>query len=167
MNRRTRLILLAPALAGSLVLGPAALAGASAPAAVPAASCSLSGVLPDGTVRLSGGGFKPGAAFLDKGSGPAVQFNMSADGSFAMEKMENVQYTVRQGNEDTKCSGGSEMKTGNDTGTGATGTTAKAGIVAGWDAVKGNCAAKAPASGNKQFTQGWNKGASVAREAFC
>ncbi|MFD3696321.1 hypothetical protein ACFWUZ_09180 [Streptomyces sp. NPDC058646] len=57
--------MLAPLLAGAFVVAPASLATArSAPTAAPAATCSVSGVLDDGKVHLSGGGFTPGAAFL-------------------------------------------------------------------------------------------------------
>ncbi|MET8749337.1 hypothetical protein ACFXPI_36945 [Streptomyces sp. NPDC059104] len=161
MNRRTRLILLAPVMAGSLALGPAALAMASAPSAVPAATCSLSGVLPDGTVSISGGGFQPGPAFLESSTGVGAGFSMNADGTFNIAKAKDGQYSVRQGSTVTKCSGG-----GGGT-TAPMGTTFKAGVVAGWDAVKADCKATAPPSANQQFSEGWNKGAAVAKEAFC
>ncbi|MET9609902.1 hypothetical protein ABZZ17_33360 [Streptomyces sp. NPDC006512] len=161
LNRRTRLILLAPVMAGSLALGSAALAGAAAPAAVPAATCSTSGVLADGTVNISGGGFQPGPAFLQSSTGDGAGFSMNPDGTFNIAKAKDGQYSVQQGSTVTKCSGGSVAAVQ------AGGTTLKAGIVAGWDAVKGNCDAKAPPQSNQQFSQGWNKGAAVAKEAFC
>ncbi|MGO4461553.1 hypothetical protein AB4039_30300 [Streptomyces sp. M-16] len=160
MNRRTRLILLTPVMAGSLALGPTALALASAPAAVPAATCSTSGVLADGTVSISGGGFQPGPAFLESSTGVGAGFSMNPDGTFNIAKAKEGQYSVRQGSTVTQCSGGSATTT-------TTGTTLKAGIVAGWDAVKADCKATAPASANQQFSLGWNKGAAVAKEAFC
>ncbi|MEU9026361.1 hypothetical protein AB0D46_02270 [Streptomyces sp. NPDC048383] len=162
MKRRTRLTLLAPVIVGSLALGSTALAQApSAPAAVPAATCSLSGVLPDGTVNVSGGGFLPGPAFLEASTGVGAGFSMSPDGTFTIAKQKkDATYSVRQGSTVTRCSG-------DGTTSAATGTTAKAGIVAGWDAVRANCAATAPASANEQFSQGWTKGAAVAKEAFC
>ncbi|MFF3012745.1 hypothetical protein [Streptomyces sp. NPDC057939] len=162
MNRRTRLTLLTPVVVGSLALGSTAFAQApSAPAAVPAATCSLSGVLPDGTVNVSGGGFLPGPAYLESSTGIGAGFSMSPDGTFTIAKQKkDATYSVKQGSTVTRCSGGG-------TTTNPTGTTLKAGIVAGWDAVRANCAATAPASANQQFSQGWNKGAAVAREAFC
>ncbi|MGW6864958.1 hypothetical protein ACWGHM_19215 [Streptomyces sp. NPDC054904] len=163
MNRRTRLTLLTPVVVGSLALGSTAFAqapSAPAPAAVPAATCSLSDVLPDGTVNVSGGGFLPGPAFLESSTGIGAGFSMSPDGTFTIPKQKkDATYSIRQGSTVTQCSGGGTTTT--------TGTTLKAGIVAGWDAVRANCAATPPASANQQFSQGWNKGAAVAKEAFC
>ncbi|MFG2618914.1 hypothetical protein ACGFXC_15025 [Streptomyces sp. NPDC048507] len=161
MNRRTRLIVLAPVLAGALSLGPGALARASSPAAVPPpAACSLAGVRPDGTATLSGHGFQPGTAVLARTDSPTQRFTVKADGTFSMPKTGDAPYTVRQGNTDTRCTGakGSGPVGGNPY---------KAGVREGWDAARRDCDVRAPASGNATYTQGWNKGAAVAREAFC
>lgn len=52
-NRRIRRALLVPAMAGSLLAAPAAFAWGQASAA-PTATCSISGVFPNGKVHLSG-----------------------------------------------------------------------------------------------------------------
>ncbi|GGZ63057.1 hypothetical protein [Streptomyces subrutilus] len=103
-NRRVRLLILAPALAGSFLVAPAALAWTQA-AAVPAATCSISGVLPNGMVRLSGGGFTPGSAFLSSPTAAGGSFAIGQDGGFQMANVENAKYTVSQGNDRTECSG--------------------------------------------------------------
>ncbi|MFD9675898.1 hypothetical protein ACFWAO_28865 [Streptomyces sp. NPDC059981] len=164
MNRRTRLLVLAPALAAALSLGtpgPGAFARAPAPVAVPSpAACSVTGVRPDGTATLSGRGFQPGTAVLALGDSPTERFTVKADGSFSMPKTANAPYTVRQGNTDTRCTGatGSAPVGGNPY---------KAGVREGWDAARRDCDVRAPASGNGPFTEGWKRGAAVAREAFC
>ncbi|MBW5483142.1 hypothetical protein [Streptomyces bambusae] len=108
LNRRVRPLLLAPVLAGALVAAPAALHAATA-AAAPAATCSVSAVLPNGKVHLSGGGFTPGPAFLSSPTAAGGQFTIPANGGFNMPNVEPAQYTVSQGNEHTQCSGYSGM----------------------------------------------------------
>lgn len=109
MNRRVRLFLLTPLVAGSLIAAPAVLAwgpaAAAAPAAAPSATCSISGVLPGGTVHLSGGGFTPGTAFLSSPTAAGGSFTIGADGGFQMMNVENGSYMVSQGNDRTQCSG--------------------------------------------------------------
>ncbi|QES51376.1 hypothetical protein DEJ50_29575 [Streptomyces venezuelae] len=104
MNRRTRLTLFTPLAAGVLALAPVALAGSAV--AAPLATCSISGVLENGKVHLSGGGFQPGvSAFLSSPTAAGGQFRMGDDGGFVMLNVENAKYTVSQGNERTECSG--------------------------------------------------------------
>ncbi|KOY56572.1 hypothetical protein ADK59_17415 [Streptomyces sp. XY332] len=104
MNRRIRLLLLAPVMAGAFIAAPASLAWGAA-AAAPAATCSISGVFPNGKVHLSGGGFTPGPAFLSSPTAAGGSFTIGADGGFQMLNVDNAQYTVSQGNERTECSG--------------------------------------------------------------
>ncbi|MEV0413517.1 hypothetical protein AB0I68_22605 [Streptomyces sp. NPDC050448] len=104
LNRRVRLLVLTPVLAGSLIAAPAAFAWAPS-AAAPAATCSISGVLPNGKVHLSGGGFTPGSAFLSSPTAAGGAFTIGEDGGFQMLNVENAQYTVSQGNQQTDCSG--------------------------------------------------------------
>ncbi|WP_411101471.1 hypothetical protein [Streptomyces sp. cmx-4-9] len=103
-NRRTRLSLAAPLLAGALLAAPAALTWSAASAA-PAATCSISGVFPNGKVHLSGGGFTPGSAFLSSPTAAGGQITIPANGGFTLTDVENAQYTVTQANEHTQCSG--------------------------------------------------------------
>ncbi|MER5929025.1 hypothetical protein [Streptomyces sp. NPDC002054] len=106
MNRRTRLTLFTPLVAGTLALAPAAFAGGSAAVAAPLATCSISGVLDNGKVHLSGGGFQPGvSSFLSSPTAAGGQFRMGDDGGFVMLNVENAKYTVSQGNDRTECSG--------------------------------------------------------------
>ncbi|OKK22044.1 hypothetical protein AMK16_02100 [Streptomyces sp. CB00455] len=105
MNRRIRLSLLAPLAAAALLTAPAAFAWAPSAAAAPTATCSISGVMPDGTVRLSGGGFAPGTAFLSSPTAAGGSFTIGSDGGFQMASVENARYTVSQGNDRTECSG--------------------------------------------------------------
>ncbi|MFF3859645.1 hypothetical protein [Streptomyces sp. NPDC002209] len=103
-NRRIRLLVLTPLMAGTFIAAPAALAG-SAAAAAPTATCSISGVFDNGKVHLSGGGFTPGPAYLSSPTAAGGQFTIGADGGFQKLNVENAQYTVTQGNEHTECSG--------------------------------------------------------------
>ncbi|MCX4547137.1 hypothetical protein [Streptomyces sp. NBC_01565] len=103
-NRRIRLLLLTPLVTGSLVVLPAAFAWSQASAA-PAATCSISGVFPNGKVHLSGGGFTPGQALLSSPTAAGGSFTIAANGGFNMLNVENAQYTVSQGNQRTECSG--------------------------------------------------------------
>ncbi|MGW9373469.1 hypothetical protein ACWGVR_26010 [Streptomyces xanthophaeus] len=106
MYRHTRLHLLAPLLAGAFLVAPASLAAAqSAPAAAPAATCSISGVFPNGKVHLSGGGFTPGAAFLSSPTAAGGQFQIEENGGFNRMNVENAEYTVTQNGVHTQCSG--------------------------------------------------------------
>ncbi|MFF3431547.1 hypothetical protein [Streptomyces sp. NPDC002602] len=103
-HRRIRRSLLVPAMAGSLLVAPAVLAWGQA-AAAPAATCSISGVFPNGKVHLSGGGFTPGSAFLSSPTASGGSFTIGGDGGFQMMNVENAKYTVSQGNDRTECSG--------------------------------------------------------------
>ncbi|MEU9303469.1 hypothetical protein [Streptomyces sp. NPDC048269] len=105
MNRPTRLSAFAPFVAAAFLVSPAALAWAPAAVAVPAATCSISGVLDNGKVHLSGGGFTPGPAFLSSPTAAGGQFNIGEDGGFQMLNVENAKYSVSQGNQHTECSG--------------------------------------------------------------
>ncbi|MFJ3727930.1 hypothetical protein ACIPYQ_35910 [Streptomyces sp. NPDC090045] len=106
MNRRTRLLVLVPLAAASLVAAPSALAVApvSAPAVVPAATCSVSGVLENGKVHLSGGGFTPGPAYYQGSSGFGGTTSVAENGGFQVMNVAPGQYSVRQGGELTQCS---------------------------------------------------------------
>ncbi|MFI6004868.1 hypothetical protein ACIA98_31430 [Streptomyces sp. NPDC051366] len=104
LNRRIRLLVLTPVMAGAFIAAPAALAWSTA-AATPTATCSISGVFDNGKVHLSGGGFTPGSAFLSSPTAAGGSFTIGADGGFQKLNVENAQYTVTQGNEHTECSG--------------------------------------------------------------
>ncbi|MFE3788350.1 hypothetical protein [Streptomyces goshikiensis] len=103
-NRRMRLLLLTPVMAGSFLVAPAALAWSGALAA-PAATCSISGVFENGKVHLSGGGFTPGQAFLSSPTAAGGSFTIAENGGFQMMNVENARYTVTQANQHTECSG--------------------------------------------------------------
>ncbi|MFE3629691.1 hypothetical protein [Streptomyces goshikiensis] len=103
-NRRMRLLLLTPVMAGSFLVAPAALAWSGALAA-PAATCSISGVFENGKVDLSGGGFTPGQAFLSSPTAAGGSFTIAENGGFQMMNVENARYTVTQANQHTECSG--------------------------------------------------------------
>ncbi|MFE3671158.1 hypothetical protein [Streptomyces goshikiensis] len=103
-NRRMRLLLLTPVMAGSFFVAPAALAWSGALAA-PAATCSISGVFENGKVHLSGGGFTPGQAFLSSPTAAGGSFTIAENGGFQMMNVENARYTVTQANQHTECSG--------------------------------------------------------------
>ncbi|MFJ5637430.1 hypothetical protein ACIQF5_32970 [Streptomyces goshikiensis] len=103
-NRRMRLLLLTPVMAGSFLVAPAALAWSGASAA-PAATCSISGVFENGKVHLSGGGFTPGQAFLSSPTAAGGSFTIAENGGFQMMNVENARYTVTQANQHTECSG--------------------------------------------------------------
>ncbi|MFD3555782.1 hypothetical protein ACFWWA_27340 [Streptomyces goshikiensis] len=112
-NRRIRLLLLTPVMAGSCLVAPAALAWTQASAA-PAATCSISGVFENGKVHLSGGGFTPGQAFLSSPTAAGGTFSIAENGGFQMMNVENAQYTVTQANQHTECSGFKGMTTNQD-----------------------------------------------------
>ncbi|MEU9163392.1 hypothetical protein AB0D29_24375 [Streptomyces sp. NPDC048424] len=106
MNRRTRLLVLSPLAAITLVAAPTALAVAQSPsAAVPAATCSTSGVLDNGKVHLSGGGFTPGPAYVYGSAGFGGTVDIAENGGFQVMNVPPGQYSVRQGGELTQCSG--------------------------------------------------------------
>ncbi|MFE9929794.1 hypothetical protein [Streptomyces sp. NPDC005533] len=106
MNRRTRLLVLSPLAAITLVAAPTALAAVapSAPAAFPAATCSTSGVLDNGKVHLSGGGFTPGPAYVYGSAGFGGTVDIAQNGGFQIMNVPPGQYSVRQGGELTQCS---------------------------------------------------------------
>ncbi|MFD4131458.1 hypothetical protein [Streptomyces goshikiensis] len=112
-NRRIRLLLLTPVMAGSCLVAPAALAWTQASAA-PAATCSISGVFENGKVHLSGGGFTPGQAFLSSPTAAGGTFSIAENGGFQMMNVENARYTVTQANQRTECSGFKGMTTNQD-----------------------------------------------------
>lgn len=76
----------------------------SAPAAVPAATCSVSGVLENGKVHLSGGGFTPGPAYVYGSAGFGGTVEIAENGGFQVMNVAPGQYSVRQGGELTQCS---------------------------------------------------------------
>ncbi|MFI8364328.1 hypothetical protein ACIGD1_29730 [Streptomyces sp. NPDC085612] len=102
MNRRTRLCVLCSFAAASLLAAPAAVAATSA---VPSATCSVSGVLPNGKVHLSGGGFTQGPAYIYGSAGFGGTVEIGQNGGFQVMDVPPAQYTVRQGGEVTECSG--------------------------------------------------------------
>ncbi|MFD7629569.1 hypothetical protein ACFV7Q_26680 [Streptomyces sp. NPDC059851] len=107
MTRHTRLLALSALVASSLLAAPAALAATprSQPATAPAATCSVSGVLENGKVHLSGGGFTPGPAYVYGSAGFGATVEIAQNGGFQIMNMPPAQYSVRQGGELTQCSG--------------------------------------------------------------
>ncbi|MEU9088496.1 hypothetical protein [Streptomyces sp. NPDC048357] len=107
MNRRTRVLVLSPLAAIALVAAPTALVAVaqSPPTAVPAATCSTSGVLDNGKVHLSGGGFTPGPAYVYGSAGFGGTVDIAENGGFQVMNVPPGQYSVRQGGELTQCSG--------------------------------------------------------------
>ncbi|MFF5447685.1 hypothetical protein [Streptomyces sp. NPDC012888] len=161
MHRRARLtaaLLLALGTPALATVAPTAFAQA-APAA-PTVTCAVSAA--DGTDRVdvSGDGFTQGPAQLSSPGGGTTTFAVPDGGSFRIGNKPDDRYAVTQGGRTTACTGGTEP-------TAAPGTTYKAGLTAGWDAVRADCGARPPASANTGFTDGWNKGAATAREVFC
>ncbi|MFB7180359.1 hypothetical protein ACFCYI_21985 [Streptomyces sp. NPDC056257] len=106
MNRRTRILVLSPLVAITLVAAPTALAAVaqSPSAALPAATCSTSGVLDNGKVHLSGGGFTPGPAYVYGSAGFGWTVDIAENGGFQVMNVPPGQYSVRQGGELTQCS---------------------------------------------------------------
>ncbi|MFE2474866.1 hypothetical protein [Streptomyces sp. NPDC059389] len=107
MNRRIGLLFIGPLAAASLLAAPAALAAVprSSPSAVPYATCSVSGVLDNGKVHLSGGGFTPGPAYVYGSAGFGGTVEIAQNGGFQIMNVPPAQYSVRQGGELTQCSG--------------------------------------------------------------
>ncbi|CAL9623291.1 hypothetical protein SUDANB120_05919 [Streptomyces sp. enrichment culture] len=105
MNRRTRPRILVPLAAAALGALLGAGSAAAAPAAPPAATCSISGVLENGRVHLSGGGFTPGPAYVFGSAGFGGTVEIAQNGGFQVMNVPNAEYTVRQGGEVTQCSG--------------------------------------------------------------
>ncbi|MFJ7157088.1 hypothetical protein ACIQUQ_19340 [Streptomyces sp. NPDC101118] len=161
MHRPARTI----AAAAVIALGASALAAAPAvsaqpPAAAPAATCTVSDPNQVERVTIEGKGFAQGEAQLSSPGSATTDFNVPDGGSFRIANKADGRYAVTQGGTTTVCTGGPEPTVG-------PGTTYKAGVTAGWDAVREDCAAKPPASANEAFRNGWNDGASAARELFC
>ncbi|MER7759172.1 hypothetical protein [Streptomyces sp. NPDC097619] len=157
MHRRAR----TTAAAAAIALGVSALVTAPAAyAAAPAATCTVSDPDQVERVTIEGEGFTRGEAQLSSPTAPATDFDVPDGGSFRIGNKADDRYAITQGGTTIPCTGGPEPSVG-------PGTTYKAGITAGWDAVNESCTAKPPASANAAFTDGWNKGADAAREVFC
>ncbi|MFD6229086.1 hypothetical protein ACFWFZ_19770 [Streptomyces sp. NPDC060232] len=113
MNKRTRIALLTPLLAGSLAAGPAAAAaGAAAPAAAPAAACFVEAAADPAKAVVSGDGFKKGKVFLDQtdggGSGGAT---VGDDGKFTSGEMPAGKYRAfQEGGASATCLGGQQAQ---------------------------------------------------------
>ncbi|WP_438317983.1 hypothetical protein ACSHWO_32960 [Streptomyces sp. HUAS TT3] len=107
MYRHTRLLVLSSLAAASLLAAPTALAALpqAEPAAAPAATCSVSGVLENGKVHLSGGGFTPGPAYVYGSAGFGGTVEIPQNGGFQIMNVPPAHYSVRQGGEMTRCSG--------------------------------------------------------------
>ncbi|MCX5403115.1 hypothetical protein OHA37_04365 [Streptomyces sp. NBC_00335] len=150
--------------AALIALGISAFAAAptatALPAAAPAATCTVSAADPAGRVSLSGEGFAQGQALLSSPGAAPTTFNVPDGGAFTIGSKPDDRYAVTQAGSTTPCTGGAKPST-------TPGTTYKAGLTAGWDAVADNCDARPPASANKAFSDGWTKGAAVAKETFC
>ncbi|MEV7614133.1 hypothetical protein [Streptomyces sp. NPDC089799] len=162
MRRRAR----TSAAAALIALGVSALAAsptaayAARPSAAPAAACTVSAADSADRVTVAGQGFTPGQARLSSPRGGTTSFNVPDGGTFRIGNKPDDRYAVTQGGGTTVCTGGTKPTT-------TPGTTYKAGLIGGWDAVRANCDAKPPASANKAFSDGWAKGASVAKDVFC
>lgn len=102
MHRSNRHVLLRAALASALVLGGgAALAGpaAAAPAAVPAATCTVTPDPSGNFVVITGEGFSAPRTLNDGEN--TEPLNIDANGSFRVQRFQkNVDYTVLAVNED-------------------------------------------------------------------
>ncbi|MFG2291806.1 hypothetical protein [Streptomyces sp. NPDC048603] len=160
MHRRAR-----TSAAALITLGVSALVAApttalAQPSPTPAATCTVSAADSADRVTVAGQGFTQGQAQLSSPSGGTTAFNVPAGGSFQIGNKPDDRYAVTQGGSTTVCTGGTKPAA-------TPGTTHKAGLIAGWDAVRADCDATPPASANKAFSDGWTKGASVAREVFC
>ncbi|MEV8533139.1 hypothetical protein [Streptomyces sp. NPDC051211] len=161
MHRRARTTTAAAAL---IVLGVPALAAApttfAQSLAAPTATCTVSAADSADRVSVSGEGFTEGQAQLSSPGAGTTSFNVPGGGSFQIGDKTDDRYAVTQAGRTTVCTGGSEPAA-------TPGTTYKAGLTAGWDAVREGCDARPPASANQAFSDGWNKGAAVAKEVFC
>ncbi|MFG2754749.1 hypothetical protein [Streptomyces xanthophaeus] len=150
--------------AALIALGVSALAAAptatAQPVVAPAATCTVSAPDSTGRVSLSGEGFTTGTARLSSPGATTTTFEVPEGGAFQIGSKADDRYAVTQGGSTTPCAGGTKAPT-------TPGTTYKAGLTAGWDAVADNCDARPPASANKAFSDGWTKGAAVAKETFC
>ncbi|WP_411104181.1 hypothetical protein [Streptomyces sp. cmx-4-9] len=143
-----------------LALAVPALAVPQAASARPAATCTVSAADAAGRVTVTGAGFTAGQARLSSPSAAPTSFTVPDGGAFRIGGKADDRYAVTQAGSTTACKGGTEAAT-------TPGSTRKAGLTAGWDAVQDDCAARPPASANQAFLEGWNKGAAVAREVFC
>ncbi|MER6997030.1 hypothetical protein [Streptomyces sp. NPDC000410] len=101
MYRRTRIAVLTALVASATALGPVALTQSSA--AAPTATCSLSGLLPNGKVHVSGGGYEPGRVFVFNSTeleGASVEV---MNGGFTLKDQTNGKYIIFQNNKQTEC----------------------------------------------------------------
>lgn len=102
MTRSTRLLVLGMLVAAASAAGPAL---AAVPGDVlPSATCSTSGVLANGKVHLSGGGFTPGAAYVTGSSGFGGTIEIAQNGGFQILNVPPGEYSIRQGGQFTECS---------------------------------------------------------------
>lgn len=113
MNKRTRIALLTPLLAGSLAAGPAAaVAWAASPAAAPAAACFVEVGADAAKAVVSGDGFKKGKVFLDQtdgaGGGSAT---VGDDGKFTSGEVPAGKYRAfQEGGASANCLGGQQAQ---------------------------------------------------------
>ncbi|MFD9722713.1 hypothetical protein [Streptomyces sp. NPDC059072] len=163
MRRRARTSAALIALSVAALTAPPTAAYAAQPSAAPAAptaTCTVSAADAADRVTVAGQGFAQGRAALSSPRGGTTSFNVPDGGAFQIGSKPDDRYAVTQGGRTTVCTGGTKAAT-------TPGTTYKAGLIAGWDAVRANCGARPPASADKPFSDGWNKGASVAEDVFC
>ncbi|MFD8413906.1 hypothetical protein ACFV2Q_19440 [Streptomyces sp. NPDC059650] len=162
MHRRARTSA-AAALIALGVSAPVAVPTAAASAqsrVAPAATCTVSAANSAGRVSISGEGFTSGRALLSSPSAATTSFDVPTGGAFRIGSKPDDRYAVTQGGRTTACTGGPAPAA-------TPGTSYKAGVTSGWDAVKADCGAKPPASANDAFSEGWKKGAAAAEEVFC
>ncbi|MGW0394421.1 hypothetical protein ACWDYJ_26750 [Streptomyces sp. NPDC003042] len=115
MKQRTRIILLTPLLAGSLAVGPAALAWGAAPtgpAAAPTVSCFVEAAADAAKATISGDGFKKGKVFLDQIGGDGVGSAQAGDdGTFKSGEVPAGKWRAfQEGGPNTNCLGGKEAQ---------------------------------------------------------
>ncbi|MBZ9599563.1 hypothetical protein NRK68_35885 (plasmid) [Streptomyces yangpuensis] len=115
MNKRTRIALLTPLLAGSLAAGPAAAwaeAPAEAPVAAPAAACFVEAAADPAKAVVSGDGFKKGKVFLDQTDGAGGgNATVGEDGKFTSGEVAAGKYRAfQEGGANVTCLGGQQAQ---------------------------------------------------------
>ncbi|MFJ3879878.1 hypothetical protein ACIPW5_20800 [Streptomyces sp. NPDC090077] len=182
MHRRNRHTLLCAALASSVALGTAAalaVPASAAPAAVPAASCT---VTPDPSgkfVVITGEGFTAPRNLNDGES--TERLNIDANGNFRLQRFQkNVDYTVLAVNEDqnfvfVNCKVAAAKPPSSTTPQGTQQDYRRgylSGVVAGRQAGQEGCKAqpvadKSQTTRSENYWKGWTAGATQSYARIC
>ncbi|MFI6147217.1 hypothetical protein [Streptomyces sp. NPDC051109] len=179
MNRTRRIALLAPLLASSVALGPAAAASGAATgtaAAPEAGQCSLvkSGGKSDGTARytLTGSGFNGSKKVtVTSEGGQSRTVGVSNSGHFQAKHLPYGQYSAAAGQGGTVKCVSPEKPAGETDKSKTPEEQYAAGRKAGFDQTKASCETKPKAPGltavDPNYEKGYTDGSAEALKAFC